>query len=577
MRSLEALHQQLISLDGAGYGAYKKLLGRYAGDGFTLVIDRVQPDPYAAPSKIRMIISRSAAPLPGHLLDTPEQRTAVADFLTRDLHAQIGAASAQGVFITAPGQQVLPRTAAIIDEQSIELRMTTSLPAAGRRIKGRSAARLLCRSLPEILRRSALAEGFDEQALSDQVQLYEDQLALQKQLEQRGLIGFVGTGSILPRQAGDSDLPLQDAVPFITPESLLTHFTLPSGRTVAGMGIPRGVTVIVGGGYHGKSTLLRALERGVHPHVGGDGREWVLTLPDAVTIRAEDGRAVTGTDISPFIRNLPSGADTRAFTTTNASGSTSQAANLAEALEIGTRAVLIDEDTSATNFMIRDEAMRALIPEAAEPITPFADRVLPLFRERGVSTVLVAGGSGAFFSLADHVIAMNAYVPEEVTERAREIAADSQTAASSTTAASSDEPDEPTTPQPYVFTSPTPRVPVAGALSPQDARKPPRGRGADRVQLGREEIDLSLLAQLVEPAQTQAVALAIAQVAEELDGDTGLVEAVQRVTERIAAQGPEVLSGSPRGDLAAPRAYEIHAAICRYRKLRVHEGFTQDK
>lgn len=71
------------------------------------------------------------------------------------------------------------------------------------------------------------------------------------------------------------------------------------------MGIPEGVTLIVGGGFHGKSTLLQALERGVYHHIAGDGREMVITRQDAVKVRAEDGRNIEKVNISAFINNLP--------------------------------------------------------------------------------------------------------------------------------------------------------------------------------------------------------------------------------------------------------------------------------
>ena len=319
------------------------------------------------------------------------------------------------------------------------------------------------------------------------------------------------------------------------------------------MGVPEGVTVIVGGGYHGKSTLLRAIERAVYPHIGGDGREWVITRPDAVTIRAEDGRAVTGVDISPFITNLPSGTDTRCFSTTNASGSTSQAANLVEAIEAGASTLLIDEDTSATNFMIRDERMRALIPAAQEPITPFVDRVRPLYGELGTSTILVAGGSGAFFEVADHVIAINRYVPVDVTERAHEIAA----------ALSPTEATE-------VFTGMRAGRPGAVSLPPSGTGKPAKARSRTRIQYGRDDIDLAAVPQLVDAAQTQAIAHVLDRIGDLLDDRAGIPERIDELLHRIDEEGLDWLSphrGHP-GHLARPRRHEILAAINRHRGLR---------
>lgn len=558
MQNQNPLRRELERLDGAGYGAYKKILGRWDLGPFDLVVDHVQSDPYAPPSSVRAVFALEETSIPSRLAQTRDRAVAVADFLLRDLHDRLRQGPRElGVF--RPGQEILERTAVVVGAETVEVRLTCSLPAAGRRIKGRAAARVLAEQLPALLAESALGRGLDENALDAHADLYLDQLALREELGRAGLVAFVGDGAVLPRAAGDTDVPLDGALPFASPESLRTSFDLPSGRTVTGMGIGTGITVVVGGGYHGKSTLLRAIERAVYPHTGGDGREWVAAVPDAVSIRAEDGRAVTGTDISPFIRDLPSGTSTRRFSTTNASGSTSQAANLAEALELGTSLALIDEDTSATNFMIRDAAMKELISPEHEPITPFVDRIRPMLAERGTSTIVVAGGTGAFFGVADRVIAMESYVPREVTRRAHEIAAEH--AIGSGTQDGADP----------VFGDRPDRVLAAGTLDPQDARKPPRARGLDTIQLGREDIDLAFLAQLVDPGQTNALALMIRAAARR--GRAPLVEVVRAVTEEVGRRGLDELSGQRvRGDLVMPRPHELHAAIGRYRRLRLDGG-----
>lgn len=566
-RTREDLIDALHRLDGSGYGGYKRITGRYDLEDVDLIIDHVQSDPYAPPSSLRLAAAVTESSVPGELTHTRAQRTAVADFLARDLHTRLHRAS-RDLRLSAPGQEVLERTSVVLlgdaggAAETIEVRLNAALPAAGRRIKGRAAAHLLTGDLLEAVRASALFAGMDEAALREHVRLHLDQLALRDGLRERGLVAFVGDGAVLPRSSGVSDRPLAEAVPFRSPEPLRVDIDLPSGRTVTGMGVPHGVTVIVGGGYHGKSTLLRAIERGVYPHVGGDGREWVLTDPDAVSVRAEDGRAVTGTDISAFITNLPSGADTAAFSTANASGSSSQAANLAEALESGARALLIDEDTSATNFMIRDAAMRELIPSGSEPITPFVQRIRALYEQRGISTVLVAGGSGAFFPVADHVIAMEAYEPAEVTDRARQIAARFP-----------DEGPAPAEARREVFTRPAPeRVPAPASLNPPDKRKPARARGAETIQFGRQDIDLAFLSQLAGTPQTSAIALALELMARWADGRAALPGLADWVLELLEQEGLDGLTGArrdPRGDLAMPRRHEILAAVSRYRGLRL--------
>lgn len=553
--TLSDLFSRTKSLDGAGYGAYKKLKGAYSEPDLTVSIDRVQADPYASPSKVRLILPMDAAGIPPHLIDDVTGRVAVADFLARRIQA--GPHRPRNVQVGDIGQQVLERTHVLVTPDRVEARLLVGLPAKGRRILGRQAAHLLADDLPHIaddcLRHDRFAPA-DVQALEDHVALLRDQEALRAQLKPRKLVAFVGNRAILPRAAGDSDRPLaaNQATAFETPESLSQTFELPSGRTVTGMGIPEGLTVIVGGGYHGKSTLLRALERGIYPHISGDGREWVISRADVASVRAEDGRPITGDDISPFITNLPTGADTRHFTTTNASGSTSQAANVVEVHAAGASALLIDEDTSATNFMIRDRLMQRLVPNDKEPITPFVQRVRSLYDATSVSTVLIAGGSGAYLRLADTVIAMDAYRPSEVTARAHDIAREGEAAKDA-----------------GKFQHITAeRVLARGTLS---SRKPPKPRGLSTISVDRSDIDLSAVGQLVAPSQTAAIAAALAWLSKNADGQTPLVDLVARLERQITEKGLAVLAPGRDhpGHLSRPRGAEILAAANRYRELKL--------
>lgn len=559
--TLSDLFSRTKSLDGAGYGAYKKLKGAYSEPELTVSIDRVQADPYASPSKVRLILPMKTVGIPQHLVDDATGRVAVADFLARRIQAD--SHRSRNVHIGDIGQQVLERTHVLVTPDRVEARLLVGLPAKGRRILGRQAAHLLADDLPQLaddcLRHDRFAPA-DVQALEDHVALLRDQEALRAQLKSRKLVAFVGNGAILPRAAGDSDRPLaaNQATAFETPESLSQTFELPSGRIVTGMGIPEGLTVIVGGGYHGKSTLLRALERGIYPHVAGDGREWVISRSDVASVRAEDGRPITGDDISPFITNLPTGADTRHFTTTNASGSTSQAANVVEAHAAGASALLIDEDTSATNFMIRDRLMQRLVPNDKEPITPFVQRVRSLYDATSVSTVLIAGGSGAYLRLADTVIAMDAYRPSEVTARAHEIAQEGEVAVNPEGTEEAGEFQHIT----------AERVLARGTLS---SRKPPKPRGLSTISVDRSDIDLSAVGQLVAPSQTAAIAAALAWLSKNADGQTPLVDLVARLERQITEKGLAVLAPGREhpGHLSRPRGAEILAAANRYRELKL--------
>jgi len=571
MLPADRLRDKLLTLEGKGYAAYKAIAGAYRFPRFVLFIDRVQPDPFAPPSLLRVRVDMAEAQVPSDLWDGATRRVAMEDFLarrfrevTRRQGRRGGGPGRSGVLLVdAGGQEILPRTACRLHEDFVELRLALGLPAEGRKIQARQAQAIFFEDLPAAVEGALLWANLDARAARRHVEVAEDHAALQDALRTRGLVAFVAEGAILPRESGASDLPLSPhrAVPFRAPPQLAVTLHLPHRGALGGMGIPAGVTLIVGGGFHGKSTLLAALARGVYPHVPGDGREYVATHPDTVKIRAEDGRRVARVDISPFITNLPFGQDTQAFSTDNASGSTSQAANIMEALEVGARVLLIDEDTSATNFMIRDEAMQRLVPKALEPITPFIDQVRHLYQAHGLSTVLVMGGSGDYFSVADTVILMEAFTPRVVTEEARRIAA-----ARPAGRVSEGRP----------FERVRARIPLPHGFNPyRERRVRVDARGLRTVVFGRETIDLSAVEQVVDPSQTRAIGDAIFYALEKgyFDGERPLAAVLDAVLTDIAQRGLEVLSGfeGHPGDYALPRRYEVAAAINRLRTLAVRQ------
>ncbi|MFP8875475.1 MAG: ABC-ATPase domain-containing protein, partial [Myxococcota bacterium] len=364
MRDITSLEQTLRRIDGRGYKAYRDIRGGYQLEDAELHVDHVQGDPFAAPSRLRVRIPLARTRLPEDLLMRPVARLALCDLLADRVHKAIGrgGSSRRGsgksgiVSVDAGGQEVLARSAVVLGGDFVEVRVQAGLPAAGRRVLGREAEALLIDDLPRIAARGLCAEADEHGELRDFVHCVENQEHIRGQLAGMGLLAFVGDGAVLPRETGASDRPLhgEEVVPWESPESLRVEIPLlhpvetahGSRDTLTGTGLPLGVNLVVGGGYHGKSTLLQALERCVHPHVPGDGREWVVTAHDCVKIRAEDGRRVASVDIAAFIRNLPGGRSTDAFTSDDASGSTSQAANIVEALECGAVGLLLDEDTS---------------------------------------------------------------------------------------------------------------------------------------------------------------------------------------------------------------------------------------
>ena len=429
MKSSVELKNELFKIDGKGYKAYKVLEGKYDFKKYVLSIDHVQGDPFASPSRVRIIIDNKIAQIPEELFDNKNKEVAVCDFLTRLFSKNIknqsekifGSGKSGLIEISRCPQEILERTAIIRNKNFFEARFYVGFPARGRSVLARELEKIIFNIIPNTVENTFIYKNINKLNLINRVKLIEDQFYIRKNLKEKGLVAFVANESILPRESGVSARPLRNGKKFISPQALEVEFDTPNRGKIKGMGIPKGITLIIGGGYHGKSTLLRALELGIYNHIEGDGREFVITDESALKVRAEDGRAITSMDISLFINNLPNGKDTIKFNTENASGSTSQAANIIEAIESKSKVLLIDEDTSATNFMIRDDIMQQLVVKEKEPITPFIDVAKSLYKQLGISTILVAGSCGDFFDIADLVIQMDSYEPYEVTAKAKEL------------------------------------------------------------------------------------------------------------------------------------------------------------
>ena len=556
MRSLQAT---LDRIDRKGYGAYRDLQGSYDLGSFSLSIDRVQRDPFAPPSLIRVRTKENR--FDPDLFEIPVRQVAFEDFLTRSVERAIravvrgnrGSGGSGRVEVQRPSQVVLRRSSMVVASDYVEARMAVGLPARGRSVDARAARTVLLEELPEVVRRALFPGGVDVEAARLHVETVEDADHLRRRLPDLGLVAFVADASVLPRESGASDRPLREgAVPFASPEELRVSVELPNRGEVVGMGVPEGVTLIAGGGFHGKSTLLSALAWGVYNHLPGDGRELVVARSDTVKIRAEDGRSVAGVDISAMIGELPGGRSTDDFSTPNASGSTSQAANIAEALEIGASLLLVDEDTSATNFMIRDERMRELVRK--EPISPFIDLVGPLHRTLGVSTVVVVGGVGDYLDVADRVILMEDYEPTDATPRAREVVKEFPPRA----ALGNGEVRQPE----------ARRARASSIDLRRGRRETARGKGLHTIELGRERVDLSYLEQLAEAGQTEAAARIIGEFV--ATGERRRVkEVVEEALGSVMENGLDSLGnfrGHP-GELSLPRAQEVAAAINRVRSL----------
>ena len=562
------LYNTLIRLDGKNYKAYKDIKANYQFPKFDLIIEHIQGDPFASPSKLIIKIPHNVAEFPTELYENESRKIALEDYLIRQfsqacqqISRHRGTGKSGKITIIKIGQEILKRTAANINKNDIEIRFSVGLPARGRTILGHQAAQMLCEDVPDIVEQTLLYQALDSQGIKTQVETAEDADFIRQQLSKNNLVTFIANGSILPRKSGIDPRPLEtDAIPFKSPESLEIAFETPNQGLIKGLGITQGITLIVGGGYHGKSTLLKAIELGIYNHIPGDGREFVISDPSAVKIRAEDGRSIVGVDISPFINQLPQQRSTNDFTTTNASGSTSQAANIIEALEAGSKVLLVDEDTAATNFMIRDRRMQQLIAKNKEPITPFIDKIKQLYIDYGVSTILVMGGSGDYFDVADQVIAMDNFEPYNVTEKAQKIAQEN--------------PNERMIEGGNNFGNRTPRIPLAQSIDSSRGRRDVKVkvRDVDQVVFGTEDIDLTSVEQLIEPGQLRSISAAIIYAKQYyMNEQTSLPDILDQVMEDIDSKGLDILSHFPQGDLVIFRRFELAAAINRLRSLKVYQ------
>ncbi len=560
---MNKLQNELKRIDHRGYPAYKDLKGSYDFVKYTLNIEHVQGDPFASPSSLSVKISGKTAGFPKNYYDEYHRRIALEDFILRRFSVAVskisfkakGSGKSGMVSASQPGQEIIERSACHVDENTgdIVLRFVVGFPARGRSIDAGELEKILFRLLPPAVENSGIFKLFKENEknkLKEQIELADDQRELRRLTVENGFTAFIADGSVLPRESGVSERPMKNAVLFKSPESMSVSFELPHKGKITGMGIKKGVTLIVGGGYHGKSTLLQTLEKAVYSHILGDGREYIVTDATGVKLRAEDGRSVANEDISLFIRNLPNGKDTKKFSTLDASGSTSQAANTVEALEAGSKLFLIDEDTSATNFMIRDELMERVISADEEPIVPFIKRVEQLYKQKGVSTILVAGSCGSFFHVADTVIQMDRYIPKEITQAAKQIASE----------------------YPLKMKDDDTKIEIDERrkvrLPKADDRTKVKIMGTDGFLYNKTNVDLRYLEQITDAEQMLAISKTLEYLIRKYGGKEMLIKTLlDDVENLIDTKGVSALTS--RGsvpNMSKPRRFEIAGCINRFVK-----------
>lgn len=566
MKNSIYLKDELKTIDGRGYKAYKDIQDKYDFNDYILSIDHVQGDPFASPSRLRVIINKSKAKFPEELLNEEYKKVAVSDFLTRLFYTNVnkfsekifGSGKSGLISISRCTQEILERTSIVINKDNIEARFYVGFPARGRTVLAKELEKILFNVIPNIVANTLVYENINKAKLINRIKLVEDQEYIRTKLKEKDLIAFIANGSILPRESGVSQRPLIDSIPFKSPKTLEVELDLPNRGLVKGMGVKKGITVIVGGGYHGKSTLLNALELGVYNHIEGDGRELVITDNSAMKVRAEDGRSIKNTDISLFIDNLPNGKDTVSFITENASGSTSQAANIIEAIESKSKVLLIDEDTSATNFMIRDDLMQKLVSKEKEPITPFIEIVKSLYNQKDISTILVIGSSGDYFDVADYVIQMDNYEVKDVTKEAKSLMRG--------------EINKRIKEKNILIDINLDRKLQKGTIESTYKGVKIKTMGVSSININNENIDLRAVEQIVDNEQLNAIGSIMKWIEDNMMiKNLSLEEAVNKAYDEINKTGLISIDKTKggNGSMSLPRKQEVMATYNRYRNLKV--------
>lgn len=562
------LKNKLESIHRKSYPAYKSLRGSYTFGDFVLSIDHVQGDPFAAPSSLHVELPLKKAGFPEKYLEKRHTKTALEDLILRSFSKALdqysfkakGSGKSGLISTSRPGPEIMRRTAVEFNNIALLVRFEVGFPANGRTINAQELEKILLEFLPQIVKTCLFYQSWEKAKIQACYELAENQQRIREVLEERKLVAFCANGSILPRKSGVSSQPLKDAIEFQSPESMEISIDLPFGNSIRGMGIPEGMTLIIGGGYHGKSTLLQALEQGVYNHVKGDGREYVITRADALKLRAEDGRAVSHLDLSLFIHDLPNGKDTHCFSTEDASGSTSQAAGVLEGMEAETSCFLIDEDTSATNFLVRDAFMQRVVSGDQEPITPFIARVRDLYEKVGISTILVAGSSGAFFHVADTIIQMDAYRPKDVKMSVEALLPEYPPA----DLCSNAEPFTlPTEKRMFVMERKIKRH----GRGEREERIKTKVMGTDGFSIEHNIVDLRCVEQLIDTEQTAALAAILKHIVKKGSICMEMQELVAEINTLLKKKGMAAfVEGALSCGYAYPRKEEIYLMLNRFRR-----------
>ncbi len=567
MRDKKEFYNMLMDIEGKPVSEYGRLAGDFDFSRYVLKVSHVPVEDVTQPALFLVRVPQVVAGFPPHLFNTPVRRTGLEDYLTRRIGEQIDALtqyddkglSRRHLLVALPGQKILPRTSLFVTEEYLEARICVMLPQHDGRIDGERMKDIFFNELASVVNSALIYCNINEAEINEFVDIMEDADQIRQILPTRGLVSFIGEGSILAR-LGNTDYPDYEEVrPLTVAEELLVEIDVPNVGTIKGLGVPGGLTLILGDAYSGRIQLMSAIAAGIYNHIPGDGREMTITVPDAVHIASEPGRSIQKVDISPFIRELVADGATEEYSVAEADPCSAQAAATVEALEIGARALLFDESNSSPAFLTRDSRLASLMPDAERRVSPLSTRVRQIVDDLGVSVVIAGSSSVAeFIPVADTILRIDGYKVYDVTQEAKamdlsQFQLDSDDVSLSALAEKN-------------------RWVVPSSI---DASRGPhdqiiRAESIDLLQFGRSLVNLQDITQLADKYQTATIGLVLyCAKLRYLDEPRPIREVMDLVDRDLGTEGLESLSRDLRGDLARPRRYEIAAALNRLDTLRI--------
>jgi len=536
--SEEVLHKTLKNADGKPFQKYKGLQNNFVLENYEIIFDDIQND-RAGHTAMRVRVPHKKAGFPVNMFDTKKREIALRDLISRRFreaartHARspIPKTSGGEVYIPRPGQEILERGSIAITQYFIEARFTVDLPSDGNKVSA-MAMNLLLERIDRIVSDSMYFSAYKQSKVYNHLQTYENAEFIRENLSSKGIVAFIADGSVLPRR--DDDLaPMIDAVPFSCSDDLKVTFDVPYGEPITGAGIPKGFTAVSGCSRSGKSTLIDAIYAGVYDHIPGDGREYVISSPDAAFILAEPNRPADSVDISMFVKDTPEFEDTSAAKREFVSSPMSELLSVSEAVEMGSELILVDEEYSNPCIM-----RKGFLAEG-ESITPLSDLGHSM-GEAGVSMIMITGDESVVRS-ADNVLLMKDHKLSKVDVERKSTDA--------------------------VFSKPVSRYPVSKGIVYEKGHRDVNVNAQEirTIEIGEFKVHVPVAA-FFDISQTDAVADAVAMMKDMMDGSKSMKDVCDSVIALMKAEDDSTDNGSGMHH-AQIRAIDLASVLNRHPQM----------